>query len=188
MALKTLVKVSGVNNLSNARFCAGMGVDMLGFDMDTLPIEQYNEIRNWVAGVKIVGETNETEVEKVLSKIEAFKPDLVEITDFDLAVELYKRSDIEVIFVENSVKSILNYTDNIKFLEFKKIDSKSLELFFSYAAEPYLLVAANNLNDNNIQLEGNKFGITIEADTEERPGFSHFENTMEILESLEIED
>lgn len=187
MALKTLVKVSGVNNLSNARYCAGMGVDMLGFDMDNMPIEQYTEIRNWVAGVKIVGETNETDVEKVLLKIEAYKPDLVEITDFDLAVELFKRSEIEVIFVENSVKSILNYTDNIKFLEFKKIDSSTMELFFSYAAEPYLLVAANNLNANNIKLEGKKFGITIEADIEERPGFSNFENTMELLESLEVE-
>ncbi len=187
MALKTLVKVSGVNNLSNARYCAGMGVDMLGFDMDNMPIEQYTEIRNWVAGVKIVGETNETDVEKVLLKIEAYKPDLVEITDFDLAVELFKRSEIEVIFVENSVKSILNYTDNIKFLEFKKIDSSAMELFFSYAAEPYLLVAVNNLSANNIKLEGNKFGITIEADIEERPGFSNFENTMELLESLEVE-
>lgn len=188
MALKTLIKVSGINNLSNARYCAGMGVEMLGFDIDNMPIEQFTEIRNWVAGVKIVGETNETDIEKVLAKIEIYQPDLLEITDFDLAVELYKRSEIEVIFVENSVKSILNYTDNIKFLEFKKIDSNALELFFSYAAEPYLLIASENLKSNNIQLEGNKFGITIEADTEERPGFSHFENTMEILESLEIED
>jgi phosphoribosylanthranilate isomerase len=188
MALKTLVKISGVNNLSNARYCAGMGVDMLGFDMDTMPIAQYNEIKNWIAGVKIVGETKETDIEKVLLKIDTFKPDLVEIIDFDLAVELYRRSDIEVIFVENTVKSSLNYTDNIKFLEFENIDAASLATFYSYAAEPYLLISAKNLKENNIELEGKKFGITIVADKEERPGFSNFENTMEILESLETDD
>ncbi len=188
MALKTLVKVSGVNNLSNARYCAGMGVEMLGFDMDAMSIEQFNEIRNWVAGVKIVGETKEIDIEKVLEKIANFKPDLVEIIDFDLAVELYRKSNIEVIFVEKSVKSSLNYTDNIKYLEFENIDNESLKTYFSYAAEPYLLISEKNLRENNIEILGNKFGITIVADKEERPGFSNFENTMEILESLEIDD
>lgn len=188
MALKTLVKVSGVNNLSNARYCAGMGVEMLGFDIDAMPIEKFSEIRNWVAGVKIVGETKTKDIDELLNKIELYKPNLVELADFDLAVELYRRSDIEVIFVEKTVKSSLNYTDNIKYLEFESIDNKALELFFSYAAEPYLLVSDKNLKENNIVLNGRKFGITIQSDIEERPGFSNFENTMEILESLEIDD
>ena len=34
MGLKTLVKVSEVNNLSDARYCAGMGVEMIGFSLD----------------------------------------------------------------------------------------------------------------------------------------------------------
>ncbi len=31
MALKTIVKVGNITNLSDARYCAVMGVDMLGF-------------------------------------------------------------------------------------------------------------------------------------------------------------
>jgi phosphoribosylanthranilate isomerase len=31
MPLKTFVKVGCITNLSDARYCAGMGVDMLGF-------------------------------------------------------------------------------------------------------------------------------------------------------------
>ena len=168
------MKVSGINNLSNARYCAGMGVDMLGFDMDTIQLDYFNEIRNWVAGVKIVGETKALDVDEVLRQIEEFKPDLVEVIDFDLAVELYRKSDIEVIFVEKSVKSSLNYTDNIKFLEFENIDNESLKTFFSYAAEPYLLISSKNIAEKNIELDGNKFGITIQADEEERPGFQQF--------------
>jgi phosphoribosylanthranilate isomerase len=34
MALKCFVKVGNVTNLSDARYCAGMGVDLLGFPVD----------------------------------------------------------------------------------------------------------------------------------------------------------
>jgi phosphoribosylanthranilate isomerase len=185
MGLKTTVKVSGVNNLSNARYCAGMGVDMLGFDMDTMPAEQFKEIRNWVAGVNIVGETKSDNIAEVLAKIEQFKPDLIEINDLDLAIELFQKSDIEIILNEQSVKSSLKYPENIKFLHFNSISKEDLHAYFSFPYEPSLLISNKNLKENNIEIQDSKFGITIDADIEERPGFSNFENTMEILESLE---
>ena len=33
MPLKTIVKVGSITNLSDARYCAGMGVEMLGFNV-----------------------------------------------------------------------------------------------------------------------------------------------------------
>ncbi|MFM1835376.1 MAG: hypothetical protein RJA04_63, partial [Bacteroidota bacterium] len=48
--LKTLVKVSAITNLSDARYCAGMGVDLLGFPLGKISIDQFTEIRNWLAG------------------------------------------------------------------------------------------------------------------------------------------
>ena len=61
MALKTFVKISAINNLSDARYCAGMGVDMLGFALeptnpDSISPEKYTEIIGWLSGVKFVGE------------------------------------------------------------------------------------------------------------------------------------
>src|SRR3954471_11542104 len=61
MALKTLVKASEVNNLSDARYCAGMGVEMLGFCLDEnhpkfIELARLREISVWVSGVKTVGE------------------------------------------------------------------------------------------------------------------------------------
>ena len=53
--LKTKVKVSSIENLSDARYCAGMGVEWLGFPL-AMPVEKLEEIRNWLAGVQIVGE------------------------------------------------------------------------------------------------------------------------------------
>jgi phosphoribosylanthranilate isomerase len=61
MALKTFVKVSTVNNLSDARYCAGMYVNWLGFNLeesspDYLSPEKFTEITEWLSGLEYVGE------------------------------------------------------------------------------------------------------------------------------------
>ena len=48
--LKTKVKVSKVTNLSEARYCAGMGVDFLSFPVSSVDPKTYQEITGWVAG------------------------------------------------------------------------------------------------------------------------------------------
>ncbi|ALD20910.1 hypothetical protein [Hymenobacter sp. DG25A] len=61
MSLITSVLVRGINNLSDARYCAGMGADYLTFNLDpALPAhlapETVKELSGWVAGIKLVGE------------------------------------------------------------------------------------------------------------------------------------
>lgn len=186
--LKTLVKVSRVNNLSNARYCAGMGVEMLGFDMDTMLIEQYSEIKNWVSGVKIVGETKSQNTDFILEKLATFKPDLLEINGLETAIELYHLSDIFIILNEKTIKGNLLYPENIQYLHFHEINNDQIVHYFEDRGLPKLIISAKNLKQNNIEIKGDSFCISIEADTEERPGFSNFENTMEILEALELDD
>jgi len=50
--LKTKVKVSKITNLSEARYCAGMGVDYLSFPTSSVDLKSYQEITGWVAGPK----------------------------------------------------------------------------------------------------------------------------------------
>jgi hypothetical protein len=64
--LKTKVKVSSIENLSDARYCAGMGVEWLGFPL-AMPLEKFAEIRNWLAGVQIVGEASGLKPEEISS-------------------------------------------------------------------------------------------------------------------------
>ena len=77
MTLRTLVKISSVNNLSDARYAAGMGVELMGFNLDEssgniVAPEQFRAITGWISGVKLVGEITDTNLEamdklKVLS-------------------------------------------------------------------------------------------------------------------------
>ncbi len=61
MALLVPVMVRGINNLSDARYCAGMGADSLTFHLDPafadhLTPAVLKELSGWVSGVQLVGE------------------------------------------------------------------------------------------------------------------------------------
>ena len=63
MPLKTLAKVSAVNNLSDARYCAAMGVKLMGLPLESshpyyIAPEQFKAITQWIQGVALVGELN----------------------------------------------------------------------------------------------------------------------------------
>ena len=53
--------IRGINNLSDARYCAGMGADKLTFVLDPglpgfLDPKTVKELAGWVAGVELIGE------------------------------------------------------------------------------------------------------------------------------------
>ncbi len=55
------ILIRGINNLSDARYCAGMGADKLTFVLDpTVPghldTKAVKELAGWVAGVELIGE------------------------------------------------------------------------------------------------------------------------------------
>ena len=59
MPLKTFVKVGSITNLSDARYCAGMMVDMLGFrsvegQEGYIKPAQFQEIRGWISGPLVI--------------------------------------------------------------------------------------------------------------------------------------
>ncbi|GAB3308545.1 hypothetical protein ACFQT0_16965 [Hymenobacter humi] len=53
--------IRGINNLSDARYCAGMGADKLTFLLDpalpgALDTKTVKELAGWIAGVELIGE------------------------------------------------------------------------------------------------------------------------------------
>ena len=90
MALQTFVKISNISNLSDARYCAGMMVDVLGFNIDpssasAVSPEDFAEIAEWVAGVEFAGEFHEATMHQIKDAIKKYEVDYVEIEKMDLA-------------------------------------------------------------------------------------------------------
>ena len=112
MALKTIVKVGSITNLSDARYCAGMGVEMLGFAFDPshgyyLQAIQFNEIIKWVSGVTIVGELGDN-----LDHLDAYKQfDVLQVSDGSIlkkAKEVVSRVILAVDLKKQSLSSAVN--------------------------------------------------------------------------------
>jgi phosphoribosylanthranilate isomerase len=67
MSLKTKVKAGNITNLSDARYCAGMGVDWLGFPSDSIDPKTFAEITGWVTGPQFVLEIGSVSFSESLS-------------------------------------------------------------------------------------------------------------------------
>lgn len=84
MALITKVKAGSVSSLSDARYFAGMGVDWLGFDVDSssphyVSPELYKNIIGWVTGPLRVLELPLLDSVAIQSLIETYVPDVIEV-------------------------------------------------------------------------------------------------------------
>jgi len=195
--LKTRVKVSGISNLSDARYCAGMGVDWLGFPMAELSVEKFTEIRNWLAGVEIVGEACGISAAEIIKMCGIFKPDVLEI---DSTVHL---EAIACIYIPKILRVNID-TDNLPALfvsagpyvqQFLLVgnDQHSLsgmEASVEIWAAKYPILVGLEIPDEDLDEwieQSSILGIGLMAGKEERPGFRDFTNLMSILEKLETE-
>ena len=62
--------IRGINNLSDARYCAGMGADKLTFILDPalpgyLDTKTMKELAGWIAGVELIGEFDQLSAHEI---------------------------------------------------------------------------------------------------------------------------
>ena len=93
MELKKFVKIRGVNNLSDARYCSGMMVDVIGFNLnsnhkDGVSIEALKAITQWIQGPQIAGEFEDMELELIQTYLPLVDLDIIETSNPDLLVPL----------------------------------------------------------------------------------------------------
>ena len=213
--LKTKVKASSITNLTDARYFAAWEVEWLGFNFDQnaenaiLP-QSMKAIREWVDGVKIVGEfSNPTEAD-ILEAIDFLKLDAVQCTPFTTAVMLADLSIsipiIQEIIVEPSQsaseikENMASYQGLVQYylLDFEKngihFDAILKGNFWSLndlselcETFPVLISIDGSAEQLNQMLEKvQPAGLNFVGGEEEKTGFKSFDQLDEIFESLEI--
>ena len=183
MALRTFVKVSTISNLSDARYCAGMGVDLLGFCVvegqnQYIEPAHFQEIRGWVTGPKIVAEVyGLNDPSKIQSIVEHYKPDYLEMGVNELA--LLSSFPLPV---------VLAVSDDLH------LDSLPVTPAYLIGDEPIIstipfLVRLNSTQDVQSVLANPMInGIVVKGGAELKPGLKNTEMINEVLELLETED
>lgn len=205
MSLRTSVIVSGINNLSDARYCAGMGVDIISFNLkldskQRVSSEELKEILGWVAGVKVAGQferarpdvINEYAAEFNLDYIQLDTPYLIDEID-EIAVPVILKVFINKDTVESELLEMLELYSSVvdSFLiyssDFDTIDETNTKLLksISKAYPIYIGFGLDNGNINTIIKTIKPKGIGLLGGNEIKPGLKDFDELQDILEELE---
>ena len=184
MPLKTIVKVGNISNLSDARYCSGMGVDMLGFRViegqpSYIAPKAFQEIRGWISGPKVVAEIyGIDDLDKIPAIIENYAPEFFEMTLPEFK-KFGKDLPRPVIIKVGKASDITGTPDRISYVI---ADEKSDDI---PSAFPILIKPESkeqlqqDLNRKKIQ------GVALDGSAEERPGFKDYTDLADILEFLD---
>lgn len=176
------VLVKGINNLSDARYCAGMGVDYVAFELNPsdpnyLDPAKIKEIKNWLVGIEIGVRLTDCET-IAIDIINELEPSFIIISE-----KQYDEANFDSnVFVESN--SLIVLPDSVKLLwhtskELLDKNANTLEsnvyLDIEDGAE-----AMKNLAEGEFNV-----GLVLNGGSEVRPGYSDYGDLMDILELLD---
>lgn len=203
MSLKTFVKIGKIDNLSDARYCAGMMADILGFNLEEgtegyISPEKFKEITDWVAGVKFCGEFARAQAAEIKLATSTYTLDFIEVQDIELLEEL---SELKISLI---LKIVLNGPADLSKLDSLAYASEFVSYIVIQAPDASLsesihqaltsqkpttpILCAYGLTKSSVVQTAQEdlfFGIELEGSPEDRPGFKDYGAVMDILEELE---
>ncbi|MFT7055516.1 MAG: phosphoribosylanthranilate isomerase [Roseivirga sp.] len=195
MALKTFVKVSGINNLSDARYCAGMGVNQVGFEIEEgspnyVDQQSFKEIKGWLSGVEFVGEINGS-VGSIVNLVKDYGLDAIQIENMAQLPEALK-TGIKVSFYSADIKiahqAWKESNQQLEYVLFDMTGSNSEEVEELAKEMPIVLASGFDGESVIMVINASIKGISIRGGNEIRPGYKDFDEMADILEALEIDD
>ncbi|MCF0058821.1 hypothetical protein [Dyadobacter sp. CY356] len=206
--LTRTVKISNVTNLSDARYCAGMGVEMLGFSIDQdspnyISPKKFEEICSWLAGVQLVAETSQTDPELLIKALADYpvhyvqveSPGLLTYLQSELSLPLILRVSVDTYDTSDIYSILSRYGDSVAyFLLESDANTPVTEEWIHVLSEiskEYPILIGFGLDDeitvNKLTETFPEIGIALRGSEEIRPGYKDFGSMMDILEALEEE-
>lgn len=196
MSLKTFVKVGHISNLSDARYCAGMGVNLLGFNFDgkdSISMETFREMTGWLSGVEYVAEFSGKNIEGMTSIVEEDEINYVQVSDHTLIQPLAQFKPV-ILTCDIHRLSSLPKPLNVAYLIIEGIEtypfSKEIRDQINILGESISILLSTGIapeNVESIQTELAIKGIAMKGSSEIRPGYKDYDELADILEILEDE-
>src|ERR1041385_6500820 len=167
--LITKVKVGKVTNLSEARYCAGMGVDLLSFPISSIDPKTYQEITNWVAGPMFGIEVMKADLEKLIQYNSEFIYASTELID-------HLPGDRKLVVSSADWASektqLINAKDRILFLELAipSINATTESIIDEASREFQVIAKVSHSKDLESILKLPIAGISLEGSSETKVG------------------
>lgn len=186
MPLKTFVKVGTITNLNDARYCAGMGVDLLGFNVikghrDYVSPDLFQDIRGWIAGPGVVAElygaTGPIDLREIMA---SYSPDYLEMT-IDQFRALANEITLPCI-VSGAGKE--PFPENLKQVAIALVDTPDRE----WNAAHRILQKVERIDQLETALTHSRVsGIALNGSPEEKAGTKTHDALPDVLEALETD-
>lgn len=191
MPLKTLVKVGNVTNLSDARYCSGMGVDMLGINVipgtpNYLDPSVFQEIRGWISGPHIVAELYGLKRPGLLKEVvNNYRPDYLEVTEAELLYAAEETMLPLIVSVSGYTTALLeSWKNRILYIQVSELNASIINRFSAH----YEVIAQVQSRQHLKELLALPLkGLTLNGSNETRPGFKDYSELAEVLEELEVD-
>ena len=210
--LKTKVKASSVTNLTDARYFAAWDIEWLGFNFDTgsetyIQPQAMQAIKEWVDGVKIVGEFSLQPTEDILKAADLPELEGVQLGMFADATTLQKLHKEEVpVLLEIILETpgeLANAASRMKaqapFVEAFLLNFDKNGIGWAGLGEEARELLKNLCQDYRIILSMDfeaatleqalellqPYGINVHGGAEEKVGFKSFDELDELFEALE---
>jgi len=203
MGLTIPVILNSVNNLSDARYAAGMGVDLMGFEIEKaaeryISPDLYKAITAWLSGVKTVAEIAVLTPAALAIIQEHYQPDLIQFEKTeDISIELLSTTPfIQKITAEKGAE--LDLLKKLESLVLKPASFILLELsdwkdWTNYQEEiskantafPILWALPVEKEDAILIQDMELKGLALKGGDEQRPGWKDLDQLIDILEALE---
>ena len=204
--LTRTVKISNVTNLSDARYCAGMGVEMLGFSIDQdstnyISPKKFEDICSWLSGVTLVAETAQIDPKAIIKALSEYPVHAVQLESSGLINYLHSELNLPLIlrisvdtYDAGEINSILSrYEGDVSHFLLESDNNAQLsddwrQALGTLSNEYSLLVGFGLENESSVNTLVELFpsiGIALRGSDEIRPGYKDFGSMMDILEALE---
>jgi len=205
MSLQTFVKVGAITNLSDARYCAGMGVDMLGFCLDPsaenfVDPATFTAITEWVAGVQVIGELDSVEPEAIAELRSRYRVDGLQLSHAANWAMLKSLNLVLICKVEwtpdQTLADFKSQYENISpYVDYFLLESEAdlpaadqtMDQLQQIAKQYPVLLGFGIAQDTIFPILASVpvAGIALKGGSELRPGYKDFDKLAEILEILE---
>ncbi|MCX8491238.1 MAG: hypothetical protein ORN54_09245 [Cyclobacteriaceae bacterium] len=189
MTLKTNVLVENICNLSEARYCSGMGVQFLACPVTQVDPTLFTAIKGWVQGPEMVVDISELTGHL---DVNAYEADFILLNSSQL-LTVTNKSYLSCIVRLNAgdllnLDQLATYFERIKFVIIHNISTKEIN---KLSALNYKILVSIDQNQSiqlaellNLPIAG----ILLTGETETTLGLKNYDHLSSVFERLEVED